>query len=231
MRVVPILLSRALWGKAGDDRPGTDGRGGSPMDRRTTTHSRTTVPFGRADPADARTADACGHDEDWSELHRQWSGFVHALARRALGDARDAEDVTQQVFAAAWRGRDNYRADRGAFAAWLAGITRRKVADALAARSRRAELTALAAEHLSADPGPGPESDPETALDRVVVTAALARLSAPQRRVLRLAFYQDLTQTQIARITGWPLGTVKSHTRRGLDRLRSCLRDDGLPAA
>ncbi|MFF4750445.1 RNA polymerase sigma factor [Streptomyces sp. NPDC002514] len=209
------------------------------MDRLTTPHGAVTARPGLGRPAETPAAatsaaetpaaEACGPGADWSELHRQWSGFVHAFARRALGDARDAEDVTQQVFAAAWRGRDGYRADRGAFPAWLTGITRRKVADALAARSRRAELTARAAERLAT--GPRPESDPEAALDRVVVTAALARLTPPQRRVLRLAFYQDLTQKQIAQVTGWPLGTVKSHTRRGLEQLRRCLRDDRMLAA
>ncbi|MYW46499.1 sigma-70 family RNA polymerase sigma factor, partial [Streptomyces sp. SID161] len=61
---------------------------------------------------------------------------------------------------------------------------------------------------------------PEAALDRVVLGRALAGLPAAQRRVLCLAYYEDLTQTQIAQRTGWPLGTVKSHARRGLRQLR-----------
>ncbi|MEU5185500.1 sigma factor, partial [Streptomyces longwoodensis] len=68
--------------------------------------------------------------DDWSELHRRWAGLVYGLARQSLGDPRDAEDVTQQVFAAAWRGRAGYAPERGSFAAWLVGITRRTVADA-----------------------------------------------------------------------------------------------------
>lgn len=166
----------------------------------------------------------------WALLHRQWSGLVHGLARQALGDPREAEDVTQQVFTAAWRGRAGYLPDRGSLPAWLAGITRRKVADALAARARRAELVKAVAGRLPArdDRGGG---DPEAALNRLVVGRALERLSEPQRRVLRLAFYQDLTQTQIAHVTGWPLGTVKSHTRRGLDRLRRALLEDGVTAS
>ncbi|MEU6478112.1 sigma-70 family RNA polymerase sigma factor [Streptomyces sp. NPDC047017] len=167
---------------------------------------------------------------DWAGLHRRWSGLVHGLARQALGDTCEAQDVTQQVFTAAWRGRGGYAAERGPFPAWLVGITRRKVADALAARTRRAELTAAAA-GLLPPPGQGAGGDPEAALDRLVVGEALRGLSEPQRRVLRLAFYQDLTQTQIAHVTGWPLGTVKSHTRRGLDRLRRSLEETGLPAA
>ncbi|MEU3844291.1 sigma-70 family RNA polymerase sigma factor [Streptomyces sp. NPDC028635] len=173
------------------------------------------------DPGDRDAGDA------WTLLHRQWSGLVHGLARQALGDPREAEDVTQQVFTAAWRGRNGYAPERGSFPAWLVGITRRKVADALAARTRRAELVAAAA-GLVPLPEDRPGDDPEAALDRLVVGQALERLSEPQRRVLRLAFYQDLTQTQIAGVTGWPLGTVKSHTRRGLDRLRSTLMAEGV---
>ncbi|MGV9629507.1 RNA polymerase sigma factor [Streptomyces sp. NPDC003487] len=176
------------------------------------------------DPDTSRPADT------WALLHRQWSGLVHALARQALGDPREAEDVTQQVFTAAWRGRHGYAPERGTFPAWLVGITRRKVADALAARTRRAELVAAAAGLLPAREERG-GGDPEAALDRLVVGRALERLSEPQRRVLRLAFYQDLTQTQIADVTGWPLGTVKSHTRRGLERLRRSLQEDGVSAA
>ncbi|WUC39131.1 sigma-70 family RNA polymerase sigma factor [Streptomyces sp. NBC_00557] len=167
---------------------------------------------------------------DWCGLHRRWGGLVHGLAQRALGDARDAEDVTQQVFADAWRGRHGYAPDRGTPAAWLAGITRRKVADALAARARQARLVA-AFGGLTSVHGPQSTAEPEATLDRLVVGRALRRLSTAQRQVLHLAYYEDLTQAQIARVTGWPLGTVKSHTRRGLDRLRRCLEEEGVSAA
>ncbi|MGW5366921.1 RNA polymerase sigma factor [Streptomyces sp. NPDC004009] len=166
-------------------------------------------------------------DAAWSEIHRRWGGLVHGLAQQALGDARDAEDVAQQVFADAWRGRHGYAPERGTPAAWLVGITRRKVADALAARARRARIVAAAAEQPPARTRDD-SCEPEAALDRMVVGRALRRLSTPQRQVLHLAYYEDLTQTQIARVTGWPLGTVKSHTRRGLDRLRHCLEDEGV---
>ncbi|MFD4544313.1 sigma-70 family RNA polymerase sigma factor [Streptomyces bauhiniae] len=163
-----------------------------------------------------------GDEDCLAAVYRRWSSLVYALARRALGNAGEAEDVTQQVFLGVWRGRAGYRPDRGPLGGWIVGITRRKIFDALAARARRGELVAAAAASLSRTvPGAETAADPETVLDRLLVRRELGRLPAAQRRVLYLAFYEDLTQPQIAARTGWPLGTVKSHARRGLHRLRS----------
>ncbi|MFG2435648.1 sigma-70 family RNA polymerase sigma factor [Streptomyces sp. NPDC048508] len=176
---------------------------------------------GPGDPGtDAELARALveGDETALAAVYRRWSPLVHTLARRSLGDPREAEDVTQQVFLAVWRGGAGFRPERGTLAGWLVGITRRKISDALAARTRRTDLVGAAGDLLAlSDPG---GAGPEAVLDRVVVRHELARLPAPQREVLRLAFYEDLTQTQIAQRTGWPLGTVKSHARRGLHRLR-----------
>ncbi|GHF34534.1 sigma-70 family RNA polymerase sigma factor [Streptomyces griseoluteus] len=174
-----------------------------------------------------------GDEDCLAAVYRRWSSLVYALARRALGNAGEAEDVTQQVFLGVWRGRAGYRPDRGPLGGWIVGITRRKIFDALAARARRGELVAAAAASLSrAALGAETAADPETVLDRLVVRRELGRLPAAQRRVLYLAFYEDLTQPQIAARTGWPLGTVKSHARRGLHRLRSGMeRREPLEAA
>ena len=156
--------------------------------------------------------------------YRRWSALVHTLAWRSLGDAREAEDVTQQVFLGVWRGRGAFRPERGSMGGWIVGITRRKIADALSARTRRTALVASAGTSLALfDPA---VQHPDTAaLDRVLPPLP-AKLPAAQQRVLRLAFYEDLTQAQIADRTGWPLGTVKSHARRGLHRLRRCLQQE-----
>ncbi|THA78912.1 sigma-70 family RNA polymerase sigma factor [Streptomyces sp. A0592] len=159
-----------------------------------------------------------GDEQCLTAAYRRWGGLVHALAARTLGDPREAEDVSQQVFLAAWRGRAGYRPERGAFPGWLVGITRRKIADALTERTRRLDLVTAAGAALP--PPDEPVQGPEAVLDRLIVTGELARLPRPQREVLAMAFYGDLTQTQIAERTGMPLGTVKSHTRRGLHRMR-----------
>ncbi|MEV6617009.1 sigma-70 family RNA polymerase sigma factor [Streptomyces sp. NPDC051051] len=166
-----------------------------------------------------------GDEACLAAAYHRWGVLVHTLARRSLGDAREAEDVTQTVFLAAWRGRSGFRPERGPLSAWLVGITRRKIADALSARTRRADLVAAAGARLSVT-ADDRHAQPDAVLDRVVLTHELARLPAPQRRVLTLAFYCDLTQSQIAELTGWPLGTVKSHARRGLHRLGTRVREE-----
>ncbi|MEU7576877.1 sigma-70 family RNA polymerase sigma factor [Streptomyces sp. NPDC041068] len=164
---------------------------------------------------------AAGDERCLAAAYDRWGPLVHRLAGRALGEGPDAEDVTQQVFLAAWRGRHGYRPGAGGLGAWLVGITRHKVADALAARTRRAVLVAAVGTRQEATPVAGP--CPEQVLDRVLVQDELANLPSAQQLVLRLAFYADLTQTQISERTGLPLGTVKSHTRRGLRALREGL--------
>ncbi|CAM5284464.1 sigma-70 family RNA polymerase sigma factor [Streptomyces canus] len=161
----------------------------------------------------------CAADENaFAAVYRRWGALVHTMATRSLGDAHEAEDVTQQVFLGAWRGRDGYRPERGPLGAWLVGIARRKIIDALSARTRRLALIdsmASDADVLRHDAGAA-----DDVLDRVLLVDALSRLPRHQREVLCMAFYEDLTQAQIAEHTGIPLGTVKSHTRRGLHRLR-----------
>ncbi|MGX1274407.1 RNA polymerase sigma factor [Streptomyces phaeoluteigriseus] len=177
-------------------------------------------------PTEEETAAAfvAGDEAAMADVYRRWGSLVHTLAYRSLGDAREAEDVTQVVFLAAWRGRAGFAPERGSLPAWLTGITRRKIADALSARTRRAELGAVA-EALLASALPERDAQPDAVIDRGIVARELAGLPAPQRRVLSLTFYDDLTQQQIAEVTGWPLGTVKSHARRGLHRLSRCLED------
>lgn len=184
----------------------------------------------RSAPADEEVARGlvAGDEECLAAAYARWSTLVHTLAWRSLGDPKEAEDVTQQVFLGVWRGRGGFRPERGSIGGWIVGITRRKIADALSARTRRLDLAASAAASLAV--ADRQSAEPETVLDRVLISQELSRLPAAQQRVLRLAFYEDLTQTEIAERTGWPLGTVKSHARRGLHRLRGRLAEERLPA-
>ena len=158
------------------------------------------------------------------ELYDRYGGLVHRLGLACLSSHHDAEDITQATFVAAWRGRETFDPDRGSIAGWLLGIARRQVLDRL--RVLRRERGVLAAVR-DTDAGYSEVPGPERVLDRLVVLDELRRLPDEQRRVVELAFFDDLTHVQIAGVTGLPLGTVKSHLRRGLSRLRTRWEVDG----
>lgn len=127
------------------------------------------------------------------------------------------------MFIRAWRFRAGYDPAVGSLPAWLLGITRNVVADAQAARHRRELLDQLASSAMNPrSAGHGAEIIDAMA-DRVVLDAELGLLGEPQRSILELAFYEDLTHREIARRLQLPLGTVKSHIRRSLTHLRSRL--------
>jgi RNA polymerase sigma factor (sigma-70 family) len=160
------------------------------------------------------------------EVYDRYGGLVYRLGLSCLGAHHDAEDVAQSTFVAAWRGRQTYDSDRGSLAGWLLGIARRQVLDRVRTMDRERTVRAAVQQGgplQAAVPGP------ERVVDRLVVVDELRRLSPEQRRVVELAFFDDLTHLQIASVTGLPLGTVKSHIRRGLERLRTRWEVDGAP--
>lgn len=177
------------------------------------------------DEAQLEQAFRDGDPEAVRAAYERWSSLVYGLALRALSDVTDAEDVTQQVFVSAWRGREGFDPGRGPLAAWIIGITRHRIADAFERRSRQRRAEAAAPRESAVSP----ESATQV-LDALVVAEAVATLSDQQRAVLSLAFYDQLTHTEIAESTGMPLGTVKSHIRRSLERLRSTLELRDVPS-
>jgi RNA polymerase sigma factor (sigma-70 family) len=164
-----------------------------------------------------------GDERALAWLYERTAGLVLGLASRALGPGADAEDVTQQVFISAWNGREGYRPGRGTLAGWIIGITRHRIADALARNRRDQRLTEAAASVVPVRV----QSFEAMATNRLVLLAELARIDEPQRKIMELAFFADLTHTQIAERTGLPLGTVKSHIRQTLQRLRVRLEVEG----
>jgi len=164
-----------------------------------------------------------GSRDALAEAYREWSALVHTLALRSLGNHHDAEDVTQQVFVAAWRGRHTLRPERGTVAGWLVGITRHTIADVHARRARQARDAAAVAAHSRPEALAPPPDDQLAA--RLVLHDELGRLGEPRGTVVRMAFIEDLTHEQIAERLDLPLGTVKSHVRRGLTRLRTRLEE------
>jgi RNA polymerase sigma-70 factor (ECF subfamily) len=180
------------------------------------------------DPAivDLQERFAAGDEQALAEAYGRWARLVRTIAWRSLGgDGDAADDVTQAVFVSAWRSRHTYRPDQGTLSGWLIAITRRRVADRYAALAREQRLVEQATQYAEVNPVDSPV---DAVADRVLLADEIAQLDQPQRRIIELAFYQDLTHPQIASLTGLPLGTVKSHIRRSLVRLRQRLEVDNV---
>jgi RNA polymerase sigma-70 factor (ECF subfamily) len=163
-----------------------------------------------------------GHEPALEALYKRFGGLVYTLALRGLASQSDAEDVTQQVFLAAWNARANFSESSGSLSSWLVGITKHKIVDRLRVREREqkvVDVVTVAAEEPHVD-------DVALVADKLVVREEITRLGEPQQTIIELAFYHDLTHAQIAERLGLPLGTVKSHIRRSLDRLRNRLEVD-----
>ncbi len=148
--------------------------------------------------------------------YRAHGTAIHSFCARAVGTDR-AADVTQEVFLTAWRRRDRYDATKGSLIGWLMGIAKHKVLDShrSAARSRALEEKVSGVIELRPE-GPGVDA----LADRMLVEEALEGLSERARKAVELAFWSDLTHSEIAETCDIPLGTVKSDIRRALERLR-----------
>lgn len=167
---------------------------------------------------------AAGDMDAAEELYDLYAGQVLALARRILRDDGDAEDVVQEVFSQAWRTARKFETARGTVAGWLLVMTRSRAIDRLRAKQARPD-TRSAVMPDSMPAGDIPISDRLlTDEEAVHVREALQRLPDVQRDALELAYYEGLTQAEIATRLSEPLGTIKTRMRTALGTLRQRLR-------
>lgn len=172
-------------------------------------------------PEDLAERLAGGSRDALAESYQRFSPLVHSLALRSLGDTHDAEDVTQQVFVSAWTSRQTLRPG-SSVAAWLVGITRHRVADVRAQRFRSQRNAAAVAAQTVPDSVDPPQDD---LAGELLVAHELEHLGEPRGTVVRMAVIEDRPHEEISRLLELPLGTVKSHVRRGLLQLRSRLKE------
>lgn len=164
-------------------------------------------------------------------LYDRHATLVYSLALRIVRDTSDAEDVTQEVFAQVWTQAARFDASRGAVAAWLTVITRSRSLDRL--RRRGAAPQPSAGDETIAniqDPAPSVEWVAANAEQVTAAREAMAGLPAEQRATLELAYYEGLTQAEIAQRTATPIGTVKTRIRTGLQRIRDVVAPKGREA-
>jgi len=164
-----------------------------------------------------------GEEAALAVIYERWSSLVYTLAIRSLGNATDAEDVTQHVFIAAWQSRQNFDPARSRLVAWLMGITHNKIVDALDKRARERRDRETMAQSLDRQS----LAWTDDVVERMLLADELSRLDPVPRRIMNMAFFDRLTHVQIAQSLDLPLGTVKSHIRRSLGAMRERLEVDG----
>jgi RNA polymerase sigma-70 factor (ECF subfamily) len=166
-----------------------------------------------------------GDRDAFARLVEREASVVYRTCLRILGRPHDAEDVTQESFIAAFRSIGGYRGE-GSPRAWLLRIAQRQAYRRLAQRRPLAELDAVAEDRL-ADPSLDPTRLAAARESRAEIRDAVAALPEPYREVVALRFFADLSLFEVAEVTGRPLGTVKTHLRRGLERLRPAFGVEG----
>lgn len=188
-------------------------------------------PLDMVDPAEADVASlaaiAEGDQGALGALYERYGRLVHSIAYRITRDTQAAEECTQDTFLSAWRSARSFDPARSKPATWLCAIARNRALDAVRAHGRRP---------VPSDSVPEVGSEPDTAdvvadADLAVqVAQAMAKLPPAQFDVLQLAYFDGLSQTEIAQKLEVPLGTVKSRMRLALERMRVVAGELGLEA-
>jgi RNA polymerase sigma-70 factor (ECF subfamily) len=155
----------------------------------------------------------------------RYGGLVWALARRFLGNPADAEDAVQDVFIELWKNAARYDPTRASEPTYITMIARRRLIDRKR-RDGRAPIAQPLADEFAGGPRSGGDRV-EIEDEATKAAAVLNELRDDERRVIQMAVYQGLTHEEIAAETGLPVGTVKTHIRRGLIRVRERLNARG----
>ena len=161
--------------------------------------------------------------EAFAELYDRFAAILHGIVLRIVRSRAEAEDVLQGVFLQIWQRAGSYDERRGKLVPWLTLLARSRALDRLRARDQRSSVAAAAAAELPGSPASDPAEDVIVGEEGLLVRDALEKISEDQRSALSLAYFEGLTQSQIAERLEKPLGTVQTQRGLGLQRLRELL--------
>ena len=162
-----------------------------------------------------------GDEGALAALYDRYSGMLFAMLVRTLRDPQAAEEILQDLFLQLWRGAARFDAHRGSLPAWLMVIGRNRALSRLRTREHREIPEDIEAFPANAVPSSvNLEDDAERSLLMEKLRSAMATLPAEQREAVELAYFEGMTQTEIAARTGSPLGTVKSRVRSAMQSLK-----------
>ncbi len=163
--------------------------------------------------------------ESLGALYDRYAAVVYGLAKRIVRNPEDAEEVVQDVFAQVWRDAPRYDAGRASVAGWLVMLAKARAIDRLRASRARPDLDAGSDEGPARIPSrePTPEQQTVSAEEVRSIQEALVTLPDTQRTVVHMAYFEGLTQSEIAGRTGMPLGTVKTRLRAAMATLREVM--------
>jgi RNA polymerase sigma-70 factor (ECF subfamily) len=178
----------------------------------------------RDDDAALMLAVAAGDTDAYRKLFRQFAPELFSVAVRIVGTRSDAEDVLSEVFLELWRYRERYDSERSSLRTYLILLTRSRAIDALRARNVRPRPVEPFLDVSSEAVSQRPSKVAELREMRGCLQSAMQELSDPQKTTLELSFYNGLSHAQISARLDMPLGSVKSHIRKGLATLKRSLR-------
>jgi len=164
----------------------------------------------------------------FEQLYDRHSSTLYALLLRILANPDDAQEVLQETFVKAWTNAKMFDSVRGSDVAWLISIARSRGIDRLRSRRIRGDREDEAGREISSSFGfvekrTGAD-DAIQAEERTAVRGALAQLPEPQRVALALAYFEGMSQSEIAEKLGEPLGTIKTRMQLGMKKLRESLK-------
>jgi RNA polymerase sigma-70 factor, ECF subfamily len=165
--------------------------------------------------------------EAFEVFYDRHGGVAYSLAYRIVGEKAAAEDVTQEAFISVWRSGARFDRARGSVRSWMLSIVRNRAIDALRSRAGKAPKLSFDDDAIL-EQRPAEEQTEDEAMRRETATeirGALGELPGEQSKVIELAYFGGFSQSEISRMLGVPLGTVKGRMRLGLEKIRGELAE------